>query len=1097
MINGINFLKPRVKITFLVIWFIALIGVVFINDRAVAIDASWEGEYGTILKKATLNGLSRCYQVGGVASSTDISSFNNFGQLTNTYYSVALPNGLTNKQSSTITCANLFMGDGGFKGIFNLAKVEYGKSTTDPEMKAHILTKMGYENSGGDGPCIRYIYKSTIKPQEASTQNVCKAGSGLRVEDVGEYDCNRAPDNAICQVGGGSKIFNVDSANKNKLIVNVDGDEIPVVLNAGWSAFVKDLTSIVEERMSVWRWDDWRYSLQGQYEDGNSGDWQFVNKSSNANLNAVSAANIAIESIGGYSQYGDLKLTKSEKLQYYLGTIKNWFFEGVEQSVYYQCDIDPTAAGYRQIKFDPSNSSRSNKCGIVVKSAERVRGDDNGVYGITLDYFNVDPNSNKLTLEQVIDEINKLVDSMSDEELAEASAGLDGQDGESNGEGDPCYNAGIEGMSWIICPVLNNTSNTVDGIEEGYLRDWLQIKTVGEGGIFENGNGTHLYDGWSIFRNLANGLLIIVLLIIIFSQLTGYGIDNYGIKKMLPKLILMGILINLSFLFCQLAVDISNILGVGLDNMMKAIAANMNGGTAPNYTTSTIVTAVFGTIAGAGTAAGVAAGAIGGGGVMIAIVLLLALSVALVAVLMFFVMLSARIIIVAVFIVISPVAFVLYILPNTQNLFKKWWKIFETALVIYPICGALYGASYIIKAIVGGDSGGFIPGIIAVVAPFLPFLALPTLLRGAMAGLGALGGTLTMLGNGLKKGAASGESAIKNSNRFKDFQARREEGRATRTFDKLQGKLTKNGTLSARQRSRYVRAGSIVDRGRSEREKVYGRGFAEMSRDQVQGVLSDALKGNDVERANAAFNSLLDKGGIDEAFTVLGGANWATMDGRVSSQLLRSMGSSNIDIMKAFSKYRQSGGAAGFQNWANNSRSAKEIADDARVGAKVQSLAQHLAENGEHAMDGYGKDEAEFIANHITGIQSGMGAAFKKDFGAMMGSAGLNSKDAKAQAVWDKLITKELSKATPGSIDVDDLGMVADSFGIMREGMSHAVRQGVENYISSTSGTAATAAQVTAAIQGALADQISAAQASNIIKDRAKTGVLKDFGITP
>lgn len=663
-------------------------------------------------------------------------------------------------------------------------------------------------------------------------------------------------------------------------------------------------------------------------------------------------------------------------------------------------------------------------------------------------------------------------------------------------ESDPCYNAGVEGMSWILCPALNNTTKTVDGIES-FLRDWLQITPKGEGGIFENQNGDSIYDGWNIFRNVANALLTIVLLIVIFSQLTGVGIDNYGIKKMLPRLIMMGILINLSYVICQVAVDLSNILGVGFSDIMKTVGNTINGGTDPNYTVSGIVTAVFTGVGAAGVIAGTAVSAASGGWIMVVIVLLLAVLVALVAALMFFVMLSARIIIVAVFVVIAPVAFACYVLPSTQGLFKKWYKVFEAALVIYPICGALYGASYIVKAVVGGDSGGFVPGIIAIVAPFLPFLALPALLKGALAGLGAIGGTLAMLGNGLKKGAASGESAIKNSNRFKDFQARREEGRATRTFDKLQGKLTKNGALSARQRSRYVRAGSIVDRGRSEREKVYGRGFAEMSRGQVEAVFSSALQGKDAERANAAFNTLMEKGGIEEAFRALDGANWSTMDDKVSGQLFRSMGSSNVDIMKGFAKYRQSGGTAGFQNWANNSRTTQEIADDGRNGAKVQSLAQHLQENGEHAMDGYGKDEAKFIASHIASIQSSMGTAFKKEFGAMMGSAGLNSKDAKAQTVWDGLIASELSKATPGSIDVDDLGMVADSIGIMREGMSHAIRQGVANYLGSTSGSAPTAAQVTAVIHGALSDQIAAAQVSSIIKDKAKSGVLKDFGITP
>ena len=42
------------------------------------------------------------------------------------------------------------------------------------------------------------------------------------------------------------------------------------------------------------------------------------------------------------------------------------------------------------------------------------------------------------------------------------------------------------------------------------------------------------------------------------------NVDNYGIKRMLPKVIVTAILINLSFIICALAVDITNIIINGL-----------------------------------------------------------------------------------------------------------------------------------------------------------------------------------------------------------------------------------------------------------------------------------------------------------------------------------------------------------------------------------------------------------------------------------------------------------------------------------------------------------------------------------------------------
>lgn len=370
-----------------------------------------------------------------------------------------------------------------------------------------------------------------------------------------------------------------------------------------------------------------------------------------------------------------------------------------------------------------------------------------------------------------------------------------------------CYSAGLDSMSWILCPVINNTSQAVDGIEQ-ILRNWLQIDT---NKVFRD----QTYTAWEVFRNIANVVIIIIFLVVIFSQLTGVGIDNYGIKKLLPRLIVISILINLSYIICELAVDLSNILGVGLDNMFKGIGTAIRGDAGGvQETVSSIVAGLFGALAGAGAISGtvIAAISIGsGGGVMLVISLVLVLLTALVAVLMFFVMLGARMIIVIIFTVIAPVAFALYILPNTQNLFKKWWKIFQAALVVFPICGALYGASFIIKAIIfGGGEIDFIWGLIAVCAPFLPFLLLPTLLKSTLAGLGALGGTLTMLGNGLRRGLSKGNETFRNTDAYKERAQLAKENAAAARAQRIHNRLSGRTNLSEKQRERLRRADDTV-----------------------------------------------------------------------------------------------------------------------------------------------------------------------------------------------------------------------------------------------------------------------------------------------
>ncbi|MBR0467479.1 hypothetical protein IJJ53_01015 [Candidatus Saccharibacteria bacterium] len=529
------------------------------------------------------------------------------------------------------------------------------------------------------------------------------------------------------------------------------------------------------------------------------------------------------------------------------------------------------------------------------------------------------------------------------------------EEGGEDAEKDPCYNSGIESMSWIICPAIENTSQTV-GALEGTLRDWLQIKT---NDTFKK----QTYTAWNVFRNIANVILVIVFLAIIFSQLTGFGIDNYGIKKMLPRLIAMAILINLSYVICEIAVDLSNILGVGLSDMFKNIGYTINNNGGADLTAQTIVAIVLGLIAAGGTVAGIAIAS--GGGIMIVVSLLLALLVALVAVLMFFVMLSARMIIVIIFTILSPVAFALYVLPNTQNLFKKWWKVFQAALIVFPICGALYGGSVIIKAIVINGDGtkiDFIPGLIAVVAPFLPFLLLPTLLKSALAGLGALGGTLTMLGNGLKKGASSGKGAIENTKAYKGAQERAAdrsaERRATRIRDRLQRANIRNGGtadnlsgLSASQRRRLFQAQTTLNERNQQRAQDDVGAFdnsevalsrAEAARDATeykafQDQFADPNADLTTEAGTAAtWYNPNDRRSQQRMRALIGAMESKGMEQRIFSMLesnpgvgtdrvaMDALASSNNKVLKAYGKkgsgmsYRQFMSGGGMQQYVSN-----------------------------------------------------------------------------------------------------------------------------------------------------------------------------------
>ena len=158
---------------------------------------------------------------------------------------------------------------------------------------------------------------------------------------------------------------------------------------------------------------------------------------------------------------------------------------------------------------------------------------------------------------------------------------------------------GIGAMQWILCPSLNNTTYTANWIDN-ITQNWLEVNTEVYSGRDSDGSDSDVYKGWGMVRNVANVVMIVFLMVIIISQLTGRGIDNYGIKKMLPRLIMMAIIINLSFYICEIAIDLSNIAGTGLRNMFGAFGSEMSGG-ASGSGTNFLMDGVVGLFAAAAT----------------------------------------------------------------------------------------------------------------------------------------------------------------------------------------------------------------------------------------------------------------------------------------------------------------------------------------------------------------------------------------------------------------------------------------------------------------------------------------------------------------
>jgi hypothetical protein len=83
-----------------------------------------------------------------------------------------------------------------------------------------------------------------------------------------------------------------------------------------------------------------------------------------------------------------------------------------------------------------------------------------------------------------------------------------------------------------VCPVLEWIGDAATGIYDNVIDPSLRVDPK----LFSNSETNNtVKNAWKTFRDFANVLFIILFLIVIFSQLTGVGIDNYGIKKILPR----------------------------------------------------------------------------------------------------------------------------------------------------------------------------------------------------------------------------------------------------------------------------------------------------------------------------------------------------------------------------------------------------------------------------------------------------------------------------------------------------------------------------------------------------------------------------------
>lgn len=339
------------------------------------------------------------------------------------------------------------------------------------------------------------------------------------------------------------------------------------------------------------------------------------------------------------------------------------------------------------------------------------------------------------------------------------------------------------GIGWIVCPIVRFISGATDA-SYSVVSAMLTVQPLS----MDTSNDT--YKAWQVMRNIANICFVIAFLLIIYSQMTSMGIGNYGIKKMLPKLIVAAILVNVSYWICAIAVDLSNVVGTSLKDLIDGLNNDLFNEEAQSGQ--------------GGWSKLAAAVLVGGGALFVGLSAFLPMVIlAVMAIVTVLLVLTLRQGLIILLIVISPLAFVAYLLPNTEQWFKRWMSTFQMLLLMFPIIALVFAASSLAGTIIGNSANDaenegmkIAIQVMAAGVTIIPLFITPIIMKAAGGVLGKVGAFVNNPNKGpfdrMRKGAEGYRDRRKNL-----MQGRRV-GVARRISDGDGGALGKAGSRRRR-----------------------------------------------------------------------------------------------------------------------------------------------------------------------------------------------------------------------------------------------------------------------------------------------------------
>jgi hypothetical protein len=318
------------------------------------------------------------------------------------------------------------------------------------------------------------------------------------------------------------------------------------------------------------------------------------------------------------------------------------------------------------------------------------------------------------------------------------------------------------GLTFLVCAPLKLALGAIDFINESIIVPFLDEPALTK----DSEAGKPLYGIWTAFRNVASVFFILIFFLMIFG--TAIGFDNYTIKKVMPRLIAGAILVPFSWYVCVFFVDLGNILGHGL----LALTGSVIPESAINFRSN--LSKIF-----FGGAAIVLVGGVIGAIATISLGVVFSILISLLGV---FLTLVFRKILISILIVLSPLAFLAWILPNTQKWYKLWWTNLFRLIMMYPLVMLLFEAGRLFSYTSGsltGQANSSVKPFFQIVGLFAPTFLIPWTFKWT-------GGLLSLGTNQIGKLTNAMDKRVgKDSNFAKDRAAERERKNLIREKDTL------------------------------------------------------------------------------------------------------------------------------------------------------------------------------------------------------------------------------------------------------------------------------------------------------------------------